>query len=58
MSELDEHLVRVQEIATRTRAFQVNEGSDPKEFSKTVVEDIGALADAVTELASLFHEAA
>ena len=50
MSELDEHLVRVQEIATRTRAFQVNEGSDPKEFSKTVVEDIGALADGVAEL--------
>ncbi len=50
VSELNEHLARVQDIATRARAFQANEASDPKAFSKSVVEDLGALADAVTEL--------
>lgn len=50
MSELNEHLAQVQDIATRARDFQANEGSDPKTFSKTVVEDLGALADAVSEL--------
>lgn len=50
MSELNEHLSRVQDIATRTRAFRANEASDPKAFFKTVVEDLGVLAEAVSEL--------
>ena len=50
MSELNEHLARVQDIAARARAFQANEGSDPKAFSKTVVEDLGALAETVSAL--------
>lgn len=50
MSELNEHLARVEDIATRARDFQANEGSDPKAFSKAVVQDLGALADAVSEL--------
>lgn len=51
VSELCEHLARVQDIATRARAFQANEASDPtKAFSRSVVEDLGALAEAVAEL--------
>lgn len=50
MSELSGHLSRVQEIIARTRNFQVNEASDSKEFSRTLVEDVGALAEAVSEL--------
>lgn len=50
VSELNEHLDRLQDIATRARAFQANEASDPKAFSKTVVEDLGALAEAVIRL--------
>jgi len=50
VGELNEHLARVQEIATRARDFQANEASDPKAFSKSVVEDLGVLADAVSEL--------
>ena len=50
VTELNEHLARVQDIATRARTFQANEASDPKAFSKSVVEDLGALAEAVTEL--------
>ncbi|MBT2521820.1 hypothetical protein [Arthrobacter sp. ISL-28] len=50
MSELSGHLSRVQDIIARTRNFQVNEASDPKEFSRTIVEDVGALAEAVSEL--------
>lgn len=50
MSELNEHLARVAEIAARARDFQANEGSDPKAFSKTVVQDLGVIADAVSEL--------
>ena len=49
VSELNEHLARVQDIAIRGRAFQANEASDPKAFSKSLVEDL-ALAEAVTEL--------
>jgi hypothetical protein len=48
--ELSESLARVEEIASRARDFQVNEASDPKAFSKSVVEDLGVLADAVSEL--------
>lgn len=50
MSELSEHLARVQEIAARARDFQANEASDPKAFSKTVVGDLADLAEAVAEL--------
>lgn len=50
MSELNEHLARVEDIATRARDFQTDEGSDPKAFSRTLVQDLGALADAVREL--------
>lgn len=50
MSELNEHLSRVQDIATRARAFQADEASNPKAFSKAIVEDLGALAEAVSEL--------
>ncbi|WP_313539940.1 hypothetical protein [Leifsonia aquatica] len=50
MSQLNEHLARVQDIATRAQAFRANEASDPKEFSRAVVEDLGALAEAVSEL--------
>lgn len=50
MSELNEHLARVAEIAARARDFQANEGPDPKAFSKTVVQDLGVIADAVSEL--------
>ncbi|MBT2585377.1 hypothetical protein [Arthrobacter sp. ISL-95] len=50
MSELRGHLLQVQDIIARTRNFQVDEASDPKEFSKTIVEDVGALAEAVSEL--------
>lgn len=48
--ELNEHLARVQDIVTRTSNFQFNEASDPKEFSQSVVEDLGVLAEAVSEL--------
>ena len=50
VSELNEHLARVHDIAARARAFQANEASAPKAFSKSLVEDLGALAEAVTEL--------
>ena len=50
MSGLNGHLARVQDIAARARDFQANEPSDPKAFSRTVVEDLGALADALSEL--------
>jgi hypothetical protein len=48
--ELKEHLARLQDIVARTRDFQINEASDPKAFSQSVVEDLGVLADAVSEL--------
>lgn len=50
MSELDEHLARVQDIASRARDFQTTEASDPKAFSETVVADLATVAEAVTEL--------
>ncbi|WP_448002732.1 hypothetical protein [Agromyces bauzanensis] len=50
MSEFHEHLSRVQDIATRARNFQADEASGMKAFSRSVVEDLGALADAVSEL--------
>jgi hypothetical protein len=50
VSELRDHLVRVQEIADRARDFQGHEGADPKAFTKVVVEDVGDLAEAVAEL--------
>ena len=50
MSELNEHLERVVNIAARVRDFQANDASDPRAFSKTIVQDLGALADAVAEL--------
>ena len=40
----------MQEIADRARDFQGHEGSDPKAFTKLVVEDLGDLAEAVAEL--------
>lgn len=45
-----EHLARVEAIADRARNFRSKEGADPKEFSKTVLEDLGDLARAVAEL--------
>ena len=48
MSELKDHLARVQDIADRARAFQAKEASDPKAFLATLVEDLGVLADAVS----------
>lgn len=53
MSELHEHLGRVQDIVARARAFGDKEASDPEAFSKTVVEDLGALAAAIAELIKL-----
>lgn len=50
VSQLNEHLVRVQDIATRARDFRTSEASDPKAFSKTLVGDLAALAEAVAEL--------
>lgn len=50
MSELNEHLARVEDIATRARGFQADEGSDPRAFSKALVQDLAALAEAVGEL--------
>lgn len=50
MSELNELLARVQDIATRAHKFQGSEASDPKAFSRSLVEDVGALAEAVAEL--------
>lgn len=50
MSELNMYLARIQDIAARARSFQANEGSDPKEFSRAVVEDLGTIADAIIEL--------
>lgn len=50
MSELHEHLERVQDIARRASAVRDKEASDPKAFSKTVVEDLGVLAAAIAEL--------
>ncbi|WP_157803030.1 hypothetical protein [Compostimonas suwonensis] len=50
MSDLNEHLARVQDVVARARDFRSDEGSNPKEFSRTVVEDLAVLADAVTEL--------
>ncbi|MBH0084344.1 hypothetical protein [Salinibacterium sp. SWN167] len=50
MSELDEHLARMSDISSRANSFKVNEASDPKAFSKTVVEDLGMLADAIGAL--------
>lgn len=50
MSQLDEHLARMKDIETRARDFRANEASDPKAFSRSVVEDLGALAAAVGEL--------
>ncbi len=40
----------MQEIAARARDFQTNDASDPKEFSRSVVEDLRALADAISYL--------
>lgn len=50
MSELNKHLERVQGIAARARAFEANQAADPKAFSRSLVEDLGALAEAVIEL--------
>jgi hypothetical protein len=50
MSELNEHLDQVQDIAARARDFQANEASDPRAFSRAVVQDLGVLAAAVAEL--------
>lgn len=50
MTDLNEHLVQVQDIAARAYEFQTNEGSDPKAFSKRVVSDLAILAEAVAEL--------
>lgn len=50
VSELRDHLARVQEIVDRARAFRSDEGADPKAFSRSVVEDLGDLAEAVAEL--------
>lgn len=50
VSDLNEHLRRVQDIADRAGGFQASEASDPKAFSKQVVDDLGTLAAAVTEL--------
>jgi len=50
MSQIHEHLARVQGIATRARQFHADEPSDPKAFAATVVEDLGDLAAAVAEL--------
>lgn len=50
MSELNDYLVGVQDIASRARDFRADEASDPKEFSKQVVADLGVLAEAVAEL--------
>ena len=50
VSNLNEHLSRVQDIADRRSEFQANEASDAKAFSKAVVDDLGALAAAVSEL--------
>lgn len=50
MIELNEHLARVQDIANRAQTFQDNQASEPEAFSKAVVGDLGALADAVAEL--------
>ena len=50
VSELNDYLDRVQDIAARGRGFRANEASDPKEFSKQVVADLSVLAEAVTEL--------
>lgn len=44
------HLARVQDIADRAKDFHIAEGSDPKAFSRTVVEDLRDLAEAVAEL--------
>lgn len=50
MSELDNHLRLVQDIAKRTRDFHPIESSNPKNFSKSLVEDLATLADAVSAL--------
>lgn len=50
MSELKKLLAQVQDIAARTKDFQADEASDPKAFSKSVVEDLGTLAHAVSVL--------
>lgn len=50
VSELNDYLVGVQDIASRARDFRADEASDPKEFSKQVVADLGVLAEAVAEL--------
>lgn len=50
MIELKDHLARVEDVAARARDFQANEASDPKAFSRAVVEDLGVLAKAVAEL--------
>ena len=55
MDSIDEHLNRLQDIATRAHNFQANEASSPKAFSKSVVEDLGALAEAVAELMRRAH---
>ncbi|WP_309615727.1 hypothetical protein [Salinibacterium sp.] len=50
MSELKESLAQVPDIAARTEDFQAHEASYPKAFSKSVVEDPGTLAHAVSVL--------
>ncbi len=50
VSQFEEHLARIQDIAARAREFRANDASNPKTFSKTVVEDLGALAEAVADL--------
>ncbi|WP_375430997.1 hypothetical protein [uncultured Friedmanniella sp.] len=50
MSTSEEYIARMQEIAARARDFQTNDASDPKEFSRSVVEDLRALADAISYL--------
>ena len=50
VNEFNDHLARMQDIAARARDFRTDEGSNSKEFSRTVVEDLGALAEALSEL--------
>jgi hypothetical protein len=50
VSEVTDYLRGVQDIAARARDFLADEASDPKEFSKQVVADLGVLAEAVAEL--------
>lgn len=50
VSELEEHLANVRDIAARARSFDPKEFSDPRAFSQTIVEDLATIAEAVSEL--------